>query len=124
MKIVIISRLIYPANAPRPVRATELAKEFARQGHDVTLYALLGKYNYDTFEEETKIKVKSLGKTYFSRFNSDNSHSYTLVDMVLNKLLRRWIEYPDLELSGKVFKVLKNELDIDLLITIAIPYPI
>src|SRR5690554_4723211 len=124
MKIVIISRVIYPANAPRPVRATELAKEFARQGHNVFLYGLLGNYNYEIFENETKIKVKSLGKTYFSRLNSDNSHSYSFIEKLLAKLLRKWIEFPDLELSKNVFNILKKEQNIDLLITVAVPFPI
>src|SRR5690554_573517 len=124
MKIVIISRLIYPANAPRPVRATELAKEFARQGHDVTLYGVLGNYNYTIFEKKTGIKVKSLGSPFFARLNSDGSHSFKFIDRVLRRILGRWFEFPDCELGGNVYKSLKKESNIDLLITVAVPFSI
>jgi len=124
MKVVIISKLIYPANAPRPFRATELAKEFARQGHDVTLYGLLGNYDYTDFQSKTKIKVKTLGKTIFSKVNSDGNNRYSLLNRVINKLLRPWLEFPDIELAKKTFKVLEQEENIDLLISVAVPYPI
>lgn len=122
--VVILSRVIFPKIAPRPMRATELAKEFARQGHNVTLYALLGKYDYSDFEKETGVKVKSLGKTRFAKINSDDTYTVTIIDKILKKIFGRFLEFPDIELANNVFKVLKKEDNIDLLISVAIPYPI
>jgi hypothetical protein len=69
--ITIISKLILPYQSPRSFRATELAKELARQGHNVVLYAALGKYNYQEFEKRYKLKIRSIGKTKFLEKNSD-----------------------------------------------------
>lgn len=38
MKIAIVTAYYYPLNVPRAFRATELAREFARMGHAVTVY--------------------------------------------------------------------------------------
>ncbi len=70
-KILIISRTIFPKLVPRAHRATELAKELARQGNEVTLAAVLGKYNYTRFQEETGIRVCDLGMSGFEWINSD-----------------------------------------------------
>ncbi|WP_417873711.1 hypothetical protein [Xanthomarina gelatinilytica] len=123
-KVVLISRVIYPHQAPRPMRATELAKEFATQGYDVSLYGLLGEFNYQNFQEETGVKVKSLGRPLFAKQSSDDSHRYNVLDKVLSKLFHNLLEFPAIELMFMVNRVLKKETDIDLLITIAIPYPI
>ena len=57
MKIVVVTQNCFPYISPRSNRATELAKEFVRQGHDVTLYALLGDVDYFDFCENTGVKV-------------------------------------------------------------------
>src|SRR5690554_1304191 len=119
MKIVIISYSVYPINAPRAHRATELAKEFGRQGHDVSLYALLGKYDYSAIEKEHNINVKNIGKHLFSRFTSDNTSrklDYFLT-RATKKFIGKWIEFPNIDLVRLTFNVLKKEKDIDLLIT-------
>jgi len=45
MKILIVSRAFYPEISPRANRTTELAKEFARQGHQVKI--ILPKRDFD-----------------------------------------------------------------------------
>ena len=40
MNIVIIAPYYYPIPVPRAFRATELAQEFVRRGHNVTVYNL------------------------------------------------------------------------------------
>ena len=50
MKIVIISGTMFPHISARSFRTTELAKGFAKMGHDVTLYTILGKYDYTQME--------------------------------------------------------------------------
>ena len=124
MKIVIISQVIYPRLSPRSFRATELAKYFASQGHDVYLYAVLGAYDYSQFEAETGVHVCSLGKTRFITLNSDGVIRNSFFDRIGIKLFQRSLEYPDIELTWKTYNTLKNIDNIDLLITIAVPYPI
>lgn len=125
MKVVIISRYIYPAIAPRPMRATELAKEFARQGHDVRLYGIIGDYDYTNFEKKHKLKVKSLGNLLFHKGNSSKfASSNSILIRGFTKIFGKFLEFPDIELSQKVYKVLKDEEGVDLLITVAIPYPL
>ena len=124
MKIVIISRAIYPSLAPRPFRATELAKYFASLGHDVTLYGVLGKFDYSSFTNETGINVKNLGKMKYATLNSDGENKITFLNRVLIRMFHRLLEFPDIELVSKTYKAIKNEKNVDLLITVAIPFPI
>ncbi|HEY8931272.1 MAG TPA: glycosyltransferase [Mucilaginibacter sp.] len=123
-KIVVISRTIFPFQAPRSFRATELAKELARQGHDVTLYGVLGNYDYTDFERQHNIKVKNLGKMRFATLNSSNDVKSSLLNKIFSRLIHRLIEFPDIELMFKVFRCLKQDKDIDLLVTVAVPYPL
>ncbi len=123
MKIVIIGRIIYPLLSPRAFRATELAKEFARLGHDVTLYGVLGDYNYVDFSEQTKVKIKSI-KMALATSNSDGKVRYNILDKIAYHALGNIIEYPDIEFCWKIPQILKKEKGIDLLITIAVPHPI
>ena len=60
MKILIVTQHIFPIQSPRSIRSTELIKELARRGHSVTVYAVLGKYDYAEFQRETGIRVKPL----------------------------------------------------------------
>lgn len=123
-KVVIISRTILPLQAPRSQRATELAKEFARQGFEVTVYAVLGDYDYSSFEKNYNLKVKNIGKMKFATFNSDGKTKASFTNSALSKIFKKSLEFPDIELAFKVVKILENEKDVDLLITVAIPYPI
>lgn len=121
---VIVSQRIFPAQSPRSFRATELAKELARQGHRVTLYAVLGKYDYKTFESVNNIKVKNIGRLLFAKANSDVDIRFTLLDKILYKILNKILEFPDIELMFKIPGILKKEKNVDCLITVAIPFPL
>ncbi len=123
MKIVIIGRTIYPLLSPRAFRATELAKEFARIGHDVTLYGVLGDFNYSEFTEQTGVKVKPI-RMHLATDNSDGKVRYNFFDKIAYHAFGRIFEYPDIEFCWKIPQILKKEEQIDLLITIAVPHPI
>ncbi|NLC31632.1 MAG: glycosyltransferase family 4 protein [Candidatus Moranbacteria bacterium] len=123
-KIVIVSYATYPGISPRQLRTNELAKELARQGHKVTLYVLKGGYNYESYEKETGIKVKDLGQTLFFKFNHKTGLKLTLPFKFIKIILGRFFEFPFIELTIKTYKSIKNEKDIDLLITIGSPHPI
>lgn len=125
MRILIVSQHIYPMNTPRAHRTTELAKEFARQGHDVTVYAVLGKYDYSSFEEKYKIKVKNIKLRWqYYVYNSDGDRKRYLVDKVLNRLFYYYFEYPNIEFLYRLVRVLKNDLSYDAIVSIADPHHI
>jgi len=123
-KILIITQRFFPAPSPRSYRATELAKEMARQGHDVTVYAVLGNFNYSSFEKEFNLKIRNIGKPCFAILNSDNYVRHTFLDRALRKILNSIVEFPDIELTFKMFRILKVEKNVDLLITVTNPHPI
>ena len=123
MKIVLIARTIYPLLSPRAFRTTELAKQFARQGHDVVVYAVLGDYDYTLFEKKYGIKVKPI-KMRLATFNSDGNSRYNLLDRIMFHAFHWLIEYPDIEFCWKIPQILQEERNVDLLITIAVPHPI
>lgn len=124
MKILIIANTIYPNNQPRAFRATELAKEFAKREHEVILSGNLGSYDYTEFEKSTKIKVQNLGPTIFLKYDSDGSTNINLLDKVLGKLLNYPLVFPNIELSHRTRKLIKNNHHIDLLLTLAPPHTI
>lgn len=63
MKIAILSAVFYPQLHPRAFRATELALEFAREGHDVTAINLktIDGFDYDAYSNNNGIKIVNLG---------------------------------------------------------------
>jgi glycosyltransferase involved in cell wall biosynthesis len=124
MKVLIISRSYFPLISPRAFRTTELAEELAKKGHDVFVYAVLGKYDYLEYEKKTGVHVCSLGKTVFATSDSDGNYRYTFIDKILFHVLNKAIEFPDIELMFKTLSVIRKENDVDILITIAFPYPI
>lgn len=123
MKIVIIGQWAYPRQTPRAYRTWELAKEFAREGHDVTLYALLGKYDYSNLETALNIKIKNLGHPILGSTDSDNSPMPRLANKIAHMINDANI-YPGIEMYPMVRKALKHEGHIDLLLTIAYPHVI
>lgn len=121
-KILIVSRTIFPRRAPRAYRATELAIQLAKYGHDVSLYGVLGDYDYKSFEEQHRLKVKNVGKMRFATLNCQGETKNNLVTKLLTKVFRRLLDFPDIELMFKLPAVVKKEENVDLIITIAKPY--
>jgi len=124
-KILIVSRSFYPVNSPRSFRTTELVKEFARQGHDVTLLTLRNGDVHDEFEKKYGAKIKDLGALKLPEIDTRNGPGVIRkVKYLTKRALNLFFEYPDVELVGKVNQALKNESGYDLLISIAVPHPI
>lgn len=120
-KILVVSKSFYPQNSPRSFRTTELVKEFARQGHSVTI--LTHKLDeHSKFEKEYNIKFKDLGPKHWKSIDSKGSG--TLLRKIIRHSLTHFAEYPDLEYVNLVYSALKRESGYDLLVSIAIPYPV
>lgn len=124
MKILIITWAFFPGKSPRSFRATELAKQFSKEGHDVTVYAVLGNYDYSDFMKETRIIVKDANLRWNFSTCDGNVKRLSFAKRVSNKILHPLIEYPDVEFVWKVKPILEKEKNVDLLITIAFPHPI
>jgi hypothetical protein len=115
-----------PMQTPRAHRSTELAKELARQGHEVTIYAVIGKYDYTKFERETKVNVKHIPlKWQYHLYSSDGDKKRYFIDKVMGRLLGKKFDFPNIEFK-KVVKELVNDIgeNYDVLISIADPHQI
>lgn len=121
MKIVIISRTCFPAKAPRSYRATELAKEFARQGHNVVLYAFLGDYDYSLVQKKTGVTFKNLGEAKFGMSSNTKRMGTDKVSRII-RFVGQPIMFPECSMIPMVSNAIKDEGEIDLLITIAVPH--
>lgn len=122
-KILIVCRYFYPEITPRAFRASELAKELALQGHEV--FVLTPKKEiHAVFEKQNNLIIIDLGQLKWRV--PDFGHKgigYVLTRMAV-RFLQLSIEYPAIELLFKVRKSLKKLNGFDLLISIAVPYPI
>lgn len=124
MKIIVVTQHIFPIQSPRAIRSTELIKELARRGHSVTVYAVLGKYDYSDFQQKTEIVVKQIPIRWeLFPNNSDGSGRRAFIDRVLGRLFRKF-EFPFFEFYFRIPKLLKKETDFDVLISIAAPHHI
>lgn len=122
--ILIISRSFYPDISPRSFRTTELAKEFAKQGHYVTVLTHKKKENsiYFNFETKYNIKIKNLGKNILPRIKFGNNKYINLFKRAFSRGLNLLFVYPDIELVVLVRRALVREKNYDLLISIAVPH--
>lgn len=110
-------------NSPRSFRTTELAREFSRQGHSVTL---LLPYNLKSeeslmFANSNNIKLEFFGPLNWKRFGKskfigDWSRKF-------GRLLFLLFEYPNIEIYFKLSRYLKTiTKSYDLLLSIAVPH--
>jgi glycosyltransferase involved in cell wall biosynthesis len=124
-KILIVSRSFYPENSPRSLRATALVKEFARKGHGVTVLTVKNDAVHIPFENDYNVTINDTGPLRFSKIGTDSTFGpLRLLKRALRRLFLLFFEYPDIELMFRVNKALQNESGYDLLISIAVPYPI
>ena len=123
-KILIISAFFYPANTPRSFRTTELAKEFARQGHSVKVLTPRQDDIHDRFEKEYGIQIGDLGRTRWKILPVKGKGVFRLVRRGIVRLMNLLFEYPNIEYIGMVKRALKIESGYDLLVSIAVPHPI
>lgn len=125
MKVVIISGTMFPHISARSFRTTELAKGLAQMGHDVTIYTILGTYDYSEMQSAfPNLHIKTLGKTIFGNPNSDGFVKKNVLQRALTHFLYNVIDYPRCEYFFKTINALKAESEFDYLITIAHPYGI
>lgn len=123
MKIVIIAKQTFPYQGPRAFRVAELSEQFARMGHDVHVYAVLGNYDYSEYFKCTRVHVHNI-PMIFAIEDSCGLRRYSVFDKIMFHLFKRIADYPDIEFKYRVGSILKKEKNIDLLITVAVPHAI
>ena len=123
-KIIIVTHGFYPEQSPRSFRATELAKEFVRQGHKVTVVAPARK-GMESLTKDYSIEIIGIKDISWKVPLLKINNSYALV---LNRVIKRFLsllfEYPHIQISHTVKKTLKDQNGFDMLISVAVPYPI
>jgi hypothetical protein len=123
--ILIISSTFFPTIAPRSFRATELATELARQGHVVkVITSYENNVNYDDLGNKYGIQFKDLGREKLKTFKLNGNKVVVLIKRLINRSLLMLFEFPDIQIMPMVIRALRNEHNYDLLISIAVPYPI
>lgn len=123
--IFLICKDIYPIQSPRSFRAGELVKEFVKRGYNVKVICSLNDNNFKLFKKEfSNIESVNLGQV--NNFLDWKIFNYlSFAKRILNKYLYHLLQYPNIVLLFKVKKYLKNNTDkIDLMITVAYPFPI
>lgn len=119
-KILIISKVFFPNISARANRTTQLALEFARLGHEVTVMLPdLDVDYYRDYSSKTGIVFKTYGQTTWKPIKGDS-----FFKRVLARLSLMVFEYPDIQLTYMVKNALRNETGYDLLISVAVPHPI
>jgi hypothetical protein len=122
-KILLIANGFYPENSPRSHRATELAKELVRQGHTVKVITHK-RGDVTNFCTTHGIEFKDLGNLTWPVPKIKGSGVVRLFWRFVVRFSSLLFEYPKIQLIHLVKKALKNEKGYDLLISVAVPYPI
>jgi len=119
-RILICSSAFFPENSPRSFRASELARELSKCGNDVKVITIDRGEETQVFCRDNRIQVSFVNKLKFKPLTL----RFTMLTRIVNRILLMLFEYPDIELTWKFSKALKFEAGYDLLISIAVPYPV
>ncbi len=118
-KILIATKFFNPDITPRAFRAFELAKEFARQGHIVTVLTEKRDFNYTNIELKYNFKVKATVKNHPKEIKGTR-----FLVRLIRFTLNYFFLYPLIYLAKHFKSALLKEKGYDLLISIAFPYPV
>lgn len=123
-KILLVSNGFFPEISPRSYRVTELAKEFCRQGHEVTVISKYRDHDYSEFLSEYPLTLKMWKKSLFKAIPSSSNRILGLLSSIISRALLMFFEYPMIQDMFHVKKMLKQEDGYDLLISFAVPHPV
>jgi hypothetical protein len=123
-KILLVSDGFYPEISPRSFRATELAKEFCRNGHDVTIISRFRDHDYSDFQKEFPVTLKMLNKPVFPKIPALKQKFLSFMSRGISRILSLLFEYPGIEEMFSVGRKLKTENGYNLMISFAVPYPV
>ena len=122
-KILIVTNGFYPELSPRSFRATELAKELVRKGHEVTVCTHF-REGLEAFAIQHNFSIIDLGKLTWPRPVVKGNGVEFFVRRIIARFSSLLFEYPSIQLIPLIKKALKNAKGYDALISVAVPYPI
>lgn len=123
-KVLIVARVFFPTQSPRSFRTTELAKELARQGHqvDVLLPQGLQADIEKSFVNTYGINFIYYGPLTWKPLKGSGKGFIGDLPRKIGRLLFLLFEYPNIEIYYKLPKKLKLLNGYDLMISIAVPH--
>lgn len=122
--ILLVSSAFYPELSPRSFRATELAKEFCRQGHRVVVITRHRDHDYVDFLNDIPVTLKMWGRAKFPVVPVSGKKSLNRLLRGFSRILQILFEYPAIEEMFKVKRMLRKEQGYDLMISFAVPFPV
>lgn len=123
-KILLVSNAFFPEISPRSFRATELAKEFIRKGHNVTVFTKKRDFDYSEFLSQYPLTIRMWRGNSFRSFPQFNRKPFSYISRAVNRILLMLFEYPAIEDMFRVKKMLRRSAGYDLMISFAVPYPV
>jgi len=124
LKILLVSNGFYPEISARSFRATELATEFARQGHEVKVLTRYRDFDYSSFLSDVPVKLSMWRSNRFPAVPDYSVRPFNYLSRAITRLLALLFEYPAIENMFKVRKILKREKGYNLMISFAVPHPV
>lgn len=124
VKLLLVSNAFYPEISPRSYRATELAREFSRQGHEVVVITKYRNHDYSDFLRETSVVLKMWDGGKLPEVGIARRNPWTFLSRALKRALLVLFEYPAIEDMFHVRKMLRREKGYDMMISFAVPYPV
>lgn len=123
-RILIVGSTFFPEQSPRSFRTTELAKEFARQGHqvEVLLPQNLQEKIDTSFDNSLGIKFIYFGPLKWKPYGRSKISWLGDWKRKFGRLLFLLFEYPNIEIFFKLPQKLKELEGYDLMISIAVPH--
>ncbi len=124
VKLLLVSNAFYPEISPRSYRATELAREFSRQGHEVVVITKYRNHDYSDFLRETSVVLKMWDGGKLPEVGIARRNPWAFLSRALKRALLVLFEYPAIEDMFHVRKMLRREKGYDMMISFAVPYPV
>ena len=125
MKINIVTASYPPLIHPRSFRASELAKEFVRLGHDVTVtnITVVDGFEYEKESKETGVKIINLPLYRHSIQDSvDNKVRFQGIREFVSPITEYFLAGQLFNKSAKLTKLLNFPKDLDLVISLSVPF--
>ena len=133
--IIITSYYFLPENTPRAFRTFELAREFSKKGHNVTLFIPDYDFNYGEIERRFNLKIHKVNSGFFLNRNhkrrylgtqgsssSNNSGFGKLLKKHIKKIVNYFIGDTTLEYSVELWRaLLKHGTESDLVVSVGLP---
>ncbi|WP_430934257.1 hypothetical protein [Saccharicrinis sp. 156] len=123
-KILLVSSSFYPEISPRSFRATELAKEYSKRGHEVTVITKSREFDYVDFLKNHPVNLKMWKNSMFLNVPLTGIKALDIIMRGLYRILSIVFEFPAITELYKVKSFLKKENGYDLLISFAVPHPV